>query len=228
MIAPRADAVVLDDFDGGSLGSIAGVITDVSGDLQTEVTTIGTGLCDGYSGGSGGALCLQGDSTGPADEIFVDYEGITFNDTDELTFTLATLTSADFEAADFINVSVGFDTDTTPGNDQFVQIVNFIGDAAGSSGTPGQQFVQTGGIATASPTSSTFQMIVVPVQTILLDAGVGSGTTGDLRFNFSLSSVNEFAAFDNVSLVPVPLGPTLPLLLAGIGALALHRRMMKS
>ncbi|MEM7528486.1 MAG: VPLPA-CTERM sorting domain-containing protein [Pseudomonadota bacterium] len=220
--ATPSKAVVLDDFDSGL--PINGTVTPGAGSLSFEVTTIGLGLCAGYSGGSGGAICFNGDDISGTDAAVLSYEDVLFNDGETLFFTLATTVNpgAGFEAADFINISVGFDTDMAPGNDTFVTIASLVGNTGTGSFDPNPG---NPGIASFGSTNSTFQTISAPVDLILDNAGIG-GTSflGDLVFTVSISTVNEFVAFDSVSTEVVPVPAALPLLLGGLGALAFVAR----
>ncbi|MEO1292823.1 MAG: hypothetical protein AAFV62_08340, partial [Pseudomonadota bacterium] len=117
----------------------------------------------------------------------------------------ASAATAAFEPADFVQISAGFDTMAPAGNDQFVEIANLIGVA----GT--QTFIPDpggSGLASFGPTSPTFQTISLPVTEILNAAGITSTSfTGDLTFVVSISTQNEFFAFDNVETSEQPPEP---------------------
>ncbi|MEL6577303.1 MAG: hypothetical protein AAFQ81_15590, partial [Pseudomonadota bacterium] len=178
--------------------------------------------CSLFSGGFGGALCFNGDSTGGADSISLVYEDVVFDQGEQLSFTIASAATAAFEAADFVQISAGFDTMAPAGNDQFVEIANLIGVA----GT--QTFIPDpggSGLASFGPTSPTFQTISLPVTEILNAAGITSTSfTGDLTFVVSISTQNEFFAFDNVETSVIPVPPAMALMLGGLGLLVWRAR----
>ncbi|MEL6769342.1 MAG: hypothetical protein AAFP17_19350 [Pseudomonadota bacterium] len=211
---------MIDDFNSGNAADRN--ITQTGGNLSSEVAPIGTGGCSLFSGGSGGALCFNGDSTGGADSITLVYEDVVFDQNEQLSFTIASAATAAFEPADFVQISAEFDTMAPPGNDQFVEIANLIGVANTQTFIPDPS---GSGLASFGPTSPTFQTISLPVTEILNNAGITSTSfMGDLTFVVSISTQNEFFAFDNIQTSVVPVPPAIALMLGGIGLLAWRAR----